>query len=497
LNRLRVGSAVLALLLLLVACSVPGRPSGAASSPPGIPDKPAEGGQVRDYQLIAAPVDWPLADGSTVKALAYNGQVPGPPLTARTGDLIKVTFKNDLSQETTVHWHGLKVPNSMDGVPDLTQKPVPPGGSFTYQFLATTPGTYWYHSHVDEVTQVRAGLYGPIVIEPRETTQQIDREETIIVSDFGTMSGSASDTVPGISPPSTAPSAGMPSMMGQGGTSGMGMGQGMMGEPQQPSDHARDFLINGKRFPATPELTVHQGERIRLRLINASASADHFIRLDGHQLTPLATDGHDLPQTAPASDVIQLAPAERVDVLLTADHPGVWALHCLVSDHTAMGMRMTVRYDGQTGGATIDQTDPKTLKIWSPELPARGRQTPAVDKTVDLQLSGNMMGSTHWTINGQSYPDVSPITVKLGQRVRLRITNMSMEAHPMHLHGQPFDVVAVNGRVVEPATKDTLELAPMGSAIVDFKATNPGKWLFHCHNFEHMMNGLATVIQVE
>ncbi len=160
-------------------------------------------------------------------------------------------------------------------------------------------------------------------------------------------------------------------------------------------------------------------------------------------------------------------------------------------------MQMTVRYDGQQGSPSVDQTDPRGLKLWAPDLPAQGRQTPPSDKTVDLQISGNMMGSSNWTINGQTYPDVQPIDVKLGQSVRLRVTNMSMEAHPMHLHGQPFEVVALDGRVVQPEIKDTIEIGPMGSADLIFKATNPGKWLFHCHNFEHMMNGLATIIRVQ
>jgi len=376
-------------------------------------------------------------------------------------------------------------------VPDLTQKPVPPGGTFTYQFVVNTPGTYWYHSHVDEMTQVRSGLYGPIIVEPREAAQQYDRAETIVLSDFGTTSQNTPTSIGG-APPAPAGGGGM---MGQGGMNGAGQ-VGMMGQPQQPSDQAGDFLINGKKFPATPEIAVHQGERIRLRIINASASADHFVRLDGHQLTPIATDGHELPTPGAASDIIRLAPAERVDALLVADHPGVWALHCVIPEHAGMGMQMTVRYDGQQGSPAVDQTDPRGLRLWTAALPASGRQSPPSDKSVDLQISGNMMGNANWTLNGQTYPNVTPIDVKLGQSVRLRITNMSMEPHPMHLHGQPFEVVAVDGRIVQAATKDTIEIAPMGSADLVFKATNPGQWLFHCHNFEHMMNGLATIIRV-
>src|SRR5712692_5399955 len=253
---MRIASAqvMTAVVLLLSGCGSAGTVSAASA----IPATPSPGGQLREYQLTAAPLTWQLAEGAAVNGLAYNGQVPGPTITATVGDLVKVDVKNDLTADTTVHWHGIEVPNSMDGVPDVTQKPIPPGGTFTYQFIANVPGTYWYHSHVDEMIQVRSGLYGAIVVEPRDNTVKVDRDETIVLSDFGT----AGQTVPNGSA-SAGQTPGTPGMMGQGGMGGMG--QGMMGEPQQPSDHAKDFLINGKKFPAVPELVVHQGERVRLR----------------------------------------------------------------------------------------------------------------------------------------------------------------------------------------------------------------------------------------
>jgi FtsP/CotA-like multicopper oxidase with cupredoxin domain len=188
----------------------------------------------------------------------------------------------------------------MDGVPDLTQKAVPPGGAFTYQFVVGTAGTFWYHSHVNEMTQVRSGLYGPFIVEPRNADNRFDPEQTLVLADFGS-SGVASQPSSGSSPAGSM--GGMDGMMG--GSSGM------MGNPQQPSAAASAFIINGKTSGAAPELTVRQGERIRLRLINASASADYYMRLDGHQLTPVATDGHDLPQAAAPADLIRLSPAEQ------------------------------------------------------------------------------------------------------------------------------------------------------------------------------------------
>jgi len=336
-------------------------------------------------------------------------------------------------------------------------------------------------------------MYGAFIVEPREADNRFDRERTLILADFGTASGAASNSG---SSTGNSGMGGTDGMMGGGAGGMMGGTGGMMGATQQPSEFASAYLINGKTSAAIPELVVRQGERLRLRLINASASANYYMRLDGHQLQAVATDGHDLLRTPASADLIRLSPAERVDVLLVAQHPGVWAFHPTDAAQVQKGMQLTVRYEGQQGSPTVDQTDPKALKLWSVDLPGQGQQTPAADRTVPFTLSGNMMGTSSWTINGRTYPNVNPTQAKMGERMMFRVTNMSMEPHPMHLHGQPFDVVAVNGHSVNPATKDTLEVAPMGSADLLVKAQNPGKWLFHCHNFQHMMNGLATIINI-
>ncbi len=467
---------------------------GSGRPPDGSPpSSPAPGGEVKEFHLSAAVSDWQLNGGSAIQAWAFNGQVPGPPLVVRAGDLVKVDFTNNLSQPTSVHWHGVAVPNAMDGTPEVTQKAIPPGGTFHYEFVAPpTPGTYWYHSHFDEMTQVRSGLYGPLIIKPRE--QAPAKEATVMLSDYGTQPGASPTPVAA----SASPAAGMGGMGGMGGMPGMsGTPAGMMGAPQQPSDEATAFLMNGKQYPATPELDVRSGERVRLRLINASASADHFIRLDGQRFTVVATDGHELPQPVSGVQLLRLGPAERVDIEFTADRPGVWALHCVIPEHLQRGMAMTIRVDGASGQPQIDQGDPRQLRLWAPDEPASQAQPVRADRTVDLQISGNMMGSSLWTLNGQTYPKVTPIEIKRGQHVLLRMTNMSMEPHPMHLHGMPFQVLKVDGHPVAAATKDTVELGPMGSAEVLVKADNPGTWLFHCHNLEHMMNGLATLIRVQ
>src|SRR5437879_132288 len=140
--------------LLLAACANSGP---VASASPGA----APGGEVKEFQLSAGISAWSFNEGSSAQAWAFNGQVPGPPVVVHEGDMVKVDLTNNLPQPTSIHWHGVAVPNAQDGTPDVTQKAIPPGGTYHYEFVAPpTPGTYWYHSHFDEMTQVRNGLYG-------------------------------------------------------------------------------------------------------------------------------------------------------------------------------------------------------------------------------------------------------------------------------------------------------------------------------------------------
>ncbi len=463
----------------------------------------AAGSMPRTIVLETREVTWELAPGRSVKAMAYNGRVPGPEIRAREGERLRVVLKNSLAEPTTIHWHGVDVPNAMDGVPGITQSPVQPGESFVYEFEARPAGTRWYHTHFQEHRQMDLGLVAPLIIEPQSPEPlAYDREVTLVLDDWVT---GAAAPVPSTAEGIAGGRGGMGGMMGGRGMGGMMrgmgemMGRGMMGGGQTPAYDT--MTINGKAYPATEPLRLKKGERVRLRLINASAEHTHVARLAGHRLHVTHTDGN--PLAAPVEvDAIPIAPSERYDAVLVADRPGAWFFQCLQPGHAAAGERLAVLYEGHETATPTAPEDPlSALDLWHyglgrgrPVLPPAHGQT----RTFDLTLSGGMMGSDVWTINRKVYPKTDPLTVRRGDRVVVRLGNMSPEAHPMHLHGQSFRVLAVNGaRYATPIVKDSVDVdAHMGAVIIELTAHNPGDWFFHCHKPMHMEGGMITLVKI-
>jgi FtsP/CotA-like multicopper oxidase with cupredoxin domain len=229
------------------------RPAPAAVAPPW---QRAATGQARTFRLTVGRTRWDLGGGEMVDAYAYDGTVPGPELRVTEGDTVCVTVRNTLAEPTTVHWHGVDVPVGMDGVPELSQAPIAPGGSFTYEFVATPADTRWYHSHVDDVAQQGGGLVGVLIIEPREAAAPTPaREYTLVTSEVVT--GAA----PTPQAAASGPAQGMLGMMGgPGGTIGSGAGQPVV----------EAFAVNGQTYPKTSPIDVRPGERVRLKLTNMS-----------------------------------------------------------------------------------------------------------------------------------------------------------------------------------------------------------------------------------
>lgn len=460
----------------------------------------------REIVLETRELEWELAPGKRITALAYNGRVPGPEIRVKEGERVRVVLKNALAEPTTIHWHGVDVPNAMDGVPGITQKPVPPGGTFIYEFEARPAGTRWYHTHFQEHRQMDLGLVAPLVIDPAGTEPfPFDREYTLVLDDWATGTGPALPSTREGTAGGRGELGGMMSgmrgrgMMG-GGMMGRGMG-GMMGGGSQSMPAYDTMTINGKAYPATEPLRVRKGERVRLRLINASADHTHVIRLAGHRLRVTHTDGNPLVESV-AVDAVPIAPSERYDMLVTADRPGAWWLYCAQPGHAAAGEKVLVTYEGRESrkpeAATEGSAD---LHLWHYTL-GQGRDVlPAASgivRSFGQTLSGGMMGSDAWTINGKQYPSTDPIAVKRGERVRVRLGNMSMEAHPMHLHGQSFAVLAVNGqRLARPLIKDSVDVeGHMAAVDIEFSAHNPGDWFFHCHKPMHMEGGMITLVRI-
>lgn len=254
---------------------------------------------VKVFELITKAVEWPILDGVTVTAFTYNGTVPGPMIRVTEGDQVRIVVKNDLPDPTTVHWHGVEVPNAMDGVPGVTQDPILPGASFTYEFIAKPAGTFMYHSHFESDVQVSAGLYAPLIIDPKTPEANPPTVDvSLMISEWLMRDEQTFATMP---------------------MSGM--------EPNF-------FTINGKAFPATEEITVKKGDRVRLRFMGIGQFI-HPMHLHGFPFEIVATDGHPVPEGARlVKDTVSVAPGERYDIEFVATETGQWMLHCHILHHT-------------------------------------------------------------------------------------------------------------------------------------------------------------------
>jgi FtsP/CotA-like multicopper oxidase with cupredoxin domain/plastocyanin len=289
--------------------------------PAGIPTTIAPGGQVREFRLETKPAKWEIFPGTVTDAWTYNGQVPGPELRVREGDLVRVIVTNSLPVPTTIHWHGVDLNWKMDGVPGVTQKAIQPGEVFNYEFIATPAGTRMYHSHQDSNAQMELGLYGALIIEPRNGPKY-DIERTIILDER------ALDFTVEVA-------------LGQRELRGADAGNGRGGASQYDL-----FLMDGKAGSAIPPIHVKPQQRVLLRLINLG-NLPHSIHLHGHVFTVVATDGNLVPRGGRLrKDTVTLGPGERADLEVIAYNPGVWMFHCHMPNHGDNGMMTLMQYEG-------------------------------------------------------------------------------------------------------------------------------------------------------
>ncbi|MBA2753393.1 MAG: multicopper oxidase domain-containing protein [Chloroflexia bacterium] len=311
---------------------------GRAASPEVTP-APA----VREFTLVAEEIDWEIMPGLTVKAWAYNGQVPGPEIRVNEGDFVRITIQNRLPVGTSVHWHGMDVPPAMDGPAGLNQAPIEPGRTFTYEWVADPAGSRMYHSHTDVATQVSLGLYGPLVVEPKETTRPAyDREATYMLGEWDMEM--TPDVATGKAPLGPRDSA---------------LRGGELG--------ADLFLMNGKAHDAIAPLPIAEGERVLIRLMNMG-NMPHPIHTHGHSFKIVATDGNPVPEGLELTkDTILIGPGERYDLELTGDNPGVWMFHCHIESHAANGMMTLIAYDGEVPTGPLGAIDPAQAPVTSGE----------------------------------------------------------------------------------------------------------------------------------
>jgi FtsP/CotA-like multicopper oxidase with cupredoxin domain len=257
---------------------------------------------VKVFDLTAAPIKWTILPGVTVDAYAYNGEVPGPRLHIRQGDRVRINLTNKLPEPTTIHWHGLILPNAMDGPAEITQAPVEPGGTYTYEFTATQHGSYFYHPHAKPDRTQALGLYGALIIDPANPADEApaDREYVIQLQEW---------------------------LMREGLTF-----------PAMPMDGMQPnyFTINGKAYPATETIPMKLGETLKVRFIGTNNGFIHPMHIHGGPFEVVARDGETIPASARfQADTVNVGPGQRYDVIWKARERGKWLIHCHIPHHTA------------------------------------------------------------------------------------------------------------------------------------------------------------------
>ncbi len=488
---------------------VAGGVTGAALLRTGFPPRVMAGegpGKPLEYETaILKPKVWPDGKPRVGDIQSINGVLPGPTIRVNEDDEVSVTICNNLSEPTSIHWHGMHQRGTwfMDGVAMITQAPIPPGACYTYRFKAHPAGTHWYHSHMG--VQDGDGVFGPLIVEEKENPYKndYDYDRVIMINDWFHI-----------------PSEQILANLKKGAY--MRMDMGAMDMPDVGDVPFESALINGKgRFEPdsnSPLETFEVGpnDRVRFRLINASSTYAFRFAIDGHNLSVIATDGAlTQPHTV---DNLVLDVGETYDVIVTADQPvsNYWVRAKTLEmdkDHEALAI---LRYKGAS------PEEPKTKAQWGVAL-SLGDLKPYFPRKVDsptnnqiIVLSGSMM-PYQWFANGKAFdlpkkpltedrnPPVTQLRIKQGEIVRAVINNPSKMDHPFHLHGHYFHVLGVsapgsgdyNGQSLNetnPILKDTLSIPRKGWAVVQWKADNPGFWFFHCHVQWHMATGMVLLV---
>ena len=426
--------------------------------------------------LTAAPATAPLGapELPDTGVWAYDGQVPGPLIRATAGERVRVLLRNGLDQPTTIHWHGIRIDNAMDGVPHMTQHPAPPGGEFLYDFVAPDAGTFWYHPHSSAWEQVARGLYGPLIVDP-PSGPETPRELVAMVDDWRlTEEGQIHES--------------------------FGSGH----DASHAGRLGNWLTVNGRsspRYPARP------GETLRLRLISPANARIMSFDFAGFAPLLLALDAAALDAPEPVDGPVALAPGQRADLWLTMpDAPGVALVHEVSTGEPTDAFAFEIAGDPAAAAA------PPPLMPWGQRAPDLSAARVAM-----LRMEGGAMRwlaqaehkgevldgralaerGQFWAFNGVADMPPEPlITLRRGETAILAMRNDTRWRHAMHLHGMHFRVVARNGAETLEPWRDTVLMQPGEAIDAAFSADNPGDWMLHCHMLSHAEAGMHTWIRI-
>jgi FtsP/CotA-like multicopper oxidase with cupredoxin domain len=433
-------------------------------------------------------------NGKAARVFSLVGPNGNPGITLSPGERFHVDLMNRTGTSTIVHWHGQLPPWMQDGFPWPQTPAIPAGDTRSYDY-APIAGTYWMHSH--QGLQEQSLMTAPLIVHSADDMRADRQEVLLLLHDF---SFRAPDELLAGLTKSNRSSNAMP-MNGMG--NNMNMGSGSMGAVHMGAGMAMDlndidydaFLANDRTLADPEVIRTEPGGRIRLRLINGASATQFWIDLGLLTGTVVAVDGH--PIRPVPGNRLPVAMAQRLDVLIDLPGSGPYPIFAQVEGKRARtGIVLAAsgasvsRLAAEAGGNApqVDLSLERRLEAITPLAPR------APDVTHRVILAGSMAPYA-WSLNGEYWPNVTPLMIATGQRVAIQMLNQTMMPHPMHLHGHAFQVVAIDGAPLAGAVRDTVLVPPMGSVTIAFDADNPGRWAFHCHNLYHMMTGMMTEVR--
>ncbi|MCA9389644.1 MAG: multicopper oxidase family protein [Candidatus Magasanikbacteria bacterium] len=393
-----------------------------------------------------------------INAWTYNGDNPGQELRITLGQTARVTLTNQLDEPTTIHWHGVRVPNAMDGVPDITQKSVQPGEQFIYEFTPKDAGTYWFHPHYNTSEQIERGLYGALIVEDA-SKDSFTRDETWVLDDWSIYNNQLYEQF------------------------------------NTPHDLMHDgrwgnlYTVNGA---VNHQTTWSPGDRVRLRLINAANARVMKPDFGDLDITVLAIDGIPVSGTVSYDD-LELSPGNRIDLAIM-----------IPKDHQRSTMNVLDTYTRNVAtlaNIVFDDTIVETPEfIWNTDTAVRwnGINQVNADYRIELDVSRGGMHGINWMLNNEVFPYTTPIQLEKDGFTIIDFVNKSSRLHPMHLHGQFFRVIARDDvSIDEPYWRDTVLVNPRETVRIAFSPSDTGTWTMHCHILEHAAAGMMTTMEVK
>jgi len=413
------------------------------------------------YQLTASEFNWEVSGNKTIKAWGFNNSIPGPVLRAKKGETLVIKVKNDLHESTVVHWHGIRLPSSMDGTHD-TQKPIKPGEEFEYRFIVPDAGTFWYHSHQNETEQMERGMYGALIVED-ETNLVTDAERIFMIDDMKL-------------------------------TADNDFKKGNFFARWFERHDGREgdtLLINGKENSI---VNMQAGQTERWRFINASNAKYFRLHLSGKPFRIIATDGGLLEKPHQVTEAL-IIPGERIDIITGPFTEGeTFAIESLPYN------RMTSIKPKHQQYATVKVGASKSSAAFIPEklrnIESLAPQNAPVTRKVKFSVGASLKHGIDFLVNDDVHTADKPVNI--GELQIWEVSNTSLMDHPFHLHGFFFQVIEENGKApAYKAWKDTYNLKPRSKVKIAWIPDNrPGRWMYHCHILEHHEAGMMAHFEV-